>query len=137
MKKDKNYDELLQSIEKDQEELVDLCLRLGNTSSPHGKEIKVGEAVIDWFKKNGIEAFLQFITEESVNAVGLIPGSGDGTSLILNAHMDTGAEPGPEATEAERRIEGAWVDGELIFGKGVINDKAQLCAFMIAANPKI
>jgi len=133
MKKDKSYDGLLQLIEKDREELVDLCLRLGNTPSPHAKEIKVGEAVVDWLKKNGIDAFLQFITEESVNAVGVIPGSGDGTSLIFNAHMDTGPELRPDATEIERRIEGAWVDGDLIFGKGVINDKAQLCAFMVAA----
>lgn len=133
MKKDKSYDELLQLVEKDRQELVDLCLRLGNTSSPHTKEIKVGEAVVDWLKKSGIDAFLQFITEESVNAVGVIPGSGDGASLIFNAHMDTGPELRPDATEAERRIEGAWVDGDLIFGKGVINDKAQLCAFMIAA----
>ncbi|HBA38434.1 MAG TPA: hypothetical protein DCZ05_01435, partial [Deltaproteobacteria bacterium] len=133
MKKDKSYDELLELIEKDRAELVDLCLRLGNTPSPHARERRVGETVIDWLNKNGIVAFLQFITEESVNAVGVIPGSGDGTSLIFNAHMDTGPELPPDASEAQRKIEGAWVDGDLIFGKGVINDKAQLCAFMIAA----
>lgn len=132
MQKNKKYDELLELIEKDREELVDLCLRLGNTASPHAKERRVGEAVIDWLKKNGINAFLQFITEESVNAVGVIPGSGDGASLIFNAHMDTGPELGPGASAAEKKIEGAWVDGDLIFGKGVINDKAQLCALMIA-----
>lgn len=133
MKKDKSYDELLELIEKDRDELVDLCLKLGNTPSPHGKERSVGELVLDWLKKNGIDAFLQLITEESVNAVGVIPGSGDGTSLIFNAHMDTGPELRPDASEAERKIEGAWAEGDLIFGKGVINDKAQLCAFMIAA----
>ena len=133
MKKDKSYDELLELIEKDRAELVDLCLRLGNTPSPHARERRVGEAVIDWLNKNGIVAFLQFITEESVNAVGVIPGSGDGTSLIFNAHMDTGPELPPDASEAQRKIEGAWAEGDLIFGKGVINDKAQLCAFMIAA----
>ena len=133
MKKDKSYDELLELIEKDRAELVDLCLRLGNTPSPHARERRVGETVIDWLNKNGIVAFLQFITEESVNAVGVIPGSGDGTSLIFNAHMDTGPELPPDASEAQKKIEGAWVDGDLIFGKGVINDKAQLCAFMIAA----
>ena len=133
MQKNKKYDDLLEQIEKDRGDLVDLCLRLGNTPSPHGKERRVGEAVIDWLNQNGINASLQFITEESVNAVGGIPGSGDGTSLIFNAHMDTGPELGQDASEAERKIEGAWLDGDLIFGKGVINDKAQLCAFMIAA----
>ncbi len=124
---------LMEIIDQDREELVDLCLKLGNTPSPHGKERRVGEAVIDWFKRNGIDGFLQSITEESVNAIGVIPGSGNGTSLILNAHMDTGPELRPDATEAEKKIETAWTEGDLIFGKGVINDKAQLCAFMIAA----
>ncbi|MGH7771361.1 MAG: M20 family metallopeptidase [Candidatus Binatia bacterium] len=124
---------LMEIIEQDREELVDLCLKLGNTPSPHGKERKVGEAVIDWFKRNGIDGFLQFITEESVNAIGVIPGSGNGISLILNAHMDTGPELRPDASEAEKKIETAWTEGDLIFGKGVINDKAQLCAFLIAA----
>lgn len=133
MEREKSYDSLLTAIENDRAELVDLCLRLGNTPSPHGKERKVGELVIDWLRENRIDASLQFITEESVNAVATIRGTGEGTSLILNAHMDTGPELGPDASPAAKRIEGAWTEGELIFGKGVINDKAQLCAFMIAA----
>lgn len=133
MKREKIYDDLLGMIERDRQELVDLCIKLGNTPSPHGKEKRVGEAVLDWLKQNGIRGTLQFITEESVNAVATIPGSGNGTSLILNAHMDTGPELGPDATEADKKIEGAWTEGDLIFGKGVINDKAQLCAFLIAA----
>lgn len=133
MKREKIYDDLLEMIERDRQELVDLCIKLGNTPSPHGKEKRVGEAVLDWLKQNGIRGTLQFITEESVNAVATIPGSGNGTSLILNAHMDTGPELGPDATEADKKIEGAWTEGDLIFGKGVINDKAQLCAFLIAA----
>ncbi len=133
MKKDKLYDDLLAGIEGDRTELVELCLKLGNTPSHHGKERKVGEAVLAWLKECGIHGALQFITDESVNAVATIAGSGDGTSLIFNAHMDTGPELGPDATEADKKIDGAWTEGELIFGRGVINDKAQLCAFMIAA----
>lgn len=133
MRNEKDREALLTMIDTDREDLVELCLHLGNTPSPHGKERKVGEEVVAWLKKNGMDAGLQSVTEESVNAVGTIPGTGNGTSLILNAHMDTGKELGPEAPEAERKIEGAWVEGDLIFGKGVINDKAQLCAFMIAA----
>jgi len=132
MKKEKIYDDLLAGIEGDRTELVDLCLKLGNTPSHHGKERKVGEAVLAWLTECGIHGSLQFITDESVNAVATIAGSSDGTSLILNAHMDTGPELGPDATEADKKIDGAWTEGELIFGRGVINDKAQLCAFMIA-----
>ncbi|MCZ6626195.1 MAG: M20/M25/M40 family metallo-hydrolase [Deltaproteobacteria bacterium] len=133
MDRSKTYDRVIEIIDKDREELVDLCLTLGNTPSPHGKEIRVAEKVLDWLKKNAINGFLQPITEESTNAVAVIPGSDHGTSLILNAHMDVGPELGPGASEAARKMEGAWTEGDLIFGKGVINDKAQLCAFMIAA----
>jgi acetylornithine deacetylase/succinyl-diaminopimelate desuccinylase-like protein len=133
MAKDARYDGLLGIIEQDRQELVELCLKLGNIPSPHGQERRVGQAVMDWLNQNGIQAALQLITPESVNVVGVLPGSGDGASLIYNAHLDTGAELRPDAAEAEKKIQTAWVDGELIFGKGVINDKAQLCAFMIAA----
>jgi acetylornithine deacetylase/succinyl-diaminopimelate desuccinylase-like protein len=126
------YDELSSIIDRDKDDLVALCLRLGNTPSQHGKERKVGEAVLEWLNQCGIEGDLQFITDESVNAVATLRGEGGGKSLIWNAHMDTGPELGPEATEEERKIESAWVDGDMLFGKGMINDKAQLCAFMIA-----
>ena len=134
MERIKIYDQVIDQIERERDELVKLCLDLGNTASPHGKERIAGEKVLAWLKANGIEGSLQFITEESVNAVARIRGNGDGPSLILNAHLDTGPELPPQASEAAKKIEGAWVDGDLIFGKGVINDKAQLCAFMIAAS---
>jgi len=133
MPNNKIYDSLISSIEGDRQDLVDLCLDLGNTPSPYGKEIKVGEKVLAWLGACGIRGELQHITETSVNAVATLPGSGGGSSLIWNAHMDVGPELSAEASEAEKKIESAWTEGELIFGKGVINDKAQLCAFMIAA----
>ena len=52
--------------------------------------------------------------------------------MIWNAHMDTGPELAPDASEAERKLDNAWIEGDMLFGKGMINDKAQLCAFMIA-----
>ncbi len=133
MEGEKIYDRVIDIIEKDRDELVDLCLTLGNTPSPHAKERRVAEKVLDWLKKNSIDGFLQPITEESTNVVAVVPGSMNGTSLILNAHLDVGPELGPDASEAAKKIEGAWIEGDLIFGKGVINDKAQLCAFMVAA----
>ena len=112
---------LKEIIDDDRQDLIQLCLELGNIPSPHAKEKALGEAVVGWLKQNGIEAFLQWITDESVNAVGVIRGSGGGSSLILNAHMDTGPELPADASEADVRMEGAWVDGDLVFGKGLIN----------------
>jgi len=132
MVRNPTYDDLSSIIEKDRDDLVALCLRLGNTPSPHGKERNMGEAVLEWLNQCGIQGELQFITDDSVNAVATLRGAGGGSTLIWNAHMDTGPELGPDATEEERKIETAWVDGDMLFGKGMINDKAQLCAFMLA-----
>ena len=124
---------LLDIIDADRQDLVALCLELGNTPSPHGKELPLATKVSDWLKAAGIESWLQPITSESANAVGLIPGASDGASLIFNAHLDTGPAIPANAPERVRRINEAWVEGDLLYGSGVVNDKGQLAAFMIAA----
>ena len=132
MEKNSTYEHLIKTIDAHSEDLVDLCLQLGNTTSPHAQEKKLGDAVLEWLTRHGIKGDLQFITEQSVNAVATIPGTANGKSLIWNAHMDTGPELGPDATDDEKKLETAWVEREMLLGKGMINDKAQLCAFMIA-----
>ena len=132
MEKNPTYDKLIDRIEKSKKDLIDLCLQLGNIPSYHGKERKLGEAVLAWLSNCAIAGELQSITAESVNAIATLRGTGTGKSLIWNAHMDTGPELAPDATEAEKRLDTAWIDGDMLFGKGMINDKAQLCAFMIA-----
>jgi len=133
MEKNPAYEKLIQNIDGHKDDLVELCLKIGNTPSPHAREKKLGELVLDWLRRYEINGELQFISEESVNAIATIPGvGGGGHALIWNAHMDTGPELGPSATADEHKLETAWVDGDMLFGKGMINDKAQLCAFMIA-----
>jgi len=132
MEKNSTYESVMKLIDEQKNDLVDLCLQLGNTPSFHAQERQLGEAVLEWLGTAGITGELQFITSESVNAVASLPGTGDGKSLIWNAHMDTGPKLGPDATDDEKKLETAWVTGDMLFGKGMINDKAQLCAFMIA-----
>ena len=130
-------DRVLKIIDLDRKDLVELCLKLGNLRDYPGEEREVGEAVVDWFERAGIEAYLQWIDDESVNAVALLRGHGDrasgARSLALNAHMDTQGGVPEGGAEAEQRIRGAWVEGEMLFGRGLANDKAQLCAEMLAA----
>ena len=132
MERNSTYESVIKLIDDQKNDLVDLCLQLGNTPSFHAQERKLGEAVLQWLGAAGIKGELQLITSESVNAVASLPGTGDGKSLIWNVHMDTGPKLGPDATDDERKLETAWVTGDMRFGKGMINDKAQLCAFMIA-----
>ncbi|MDP2728779.1 MAG: hypothetical protein Q8P59_14720, partial [Dehalococcoidia bacterium] len=123
---------LLEIIENDRQDLVNLCLEMGNTPSPHAKERVVAAKVVGWLNANGVKSWLQPITEDSANAVGVLPGTEDGTSLIFNAHLDTGQELSPRAPDRMLRMSGAWVENDLICGSGIINDKGQLAAFMIA-----
>lgn len=127
---------VLECIDSDRQALADLCLSLGNLPDYSGEERAVGEAVVAWLGHAGIDGWLQHMSAESVNAVGLIRGAGDRSdgarSLILNAHMDTqGARPAG-GDEAERHLRGARIKDGLLFGRGLANDKAQLAAEMIA-----
>lgn len=135
MTADKQFSErLVEEIAADRDDLIELCLSLGNKTDYAGAERPVAEAVVDWLKNAGIEAWLQPITDTSANAVGLLRGTGaEGAhSLILNAHLDTQGFTPTGGIEVERKNRRAWIEGNLLFGQGLANDKAQLAAEMIA-----
>lgn len=125
--------EIIDALDDQRNELTDLCLRLSNLHDVAGEERPVGEAVRDWFLEAGIHAYMQELERDSVNVVARLAARGDGRSLILSSHMDTeGAVPSADAqTNAELR--GAMRQGELLIGKGLANNKAQLAAQMMAA----
>jgi acetylornithine deacetylase/succinyl-diaminopimelate desuccinylase-like protein len=119
-------------IDEHASELIDLCVDLGNTVSPHGQERPIAEKIAAWLQQHGVHSWLQPITADSANVVGLVPGTGDGKSLIFDAHTDTGPELSPDVPERVRRINQAWVEEGVIYGAGVANDKGQLAALMMA-----
>jgi acetylornithine deacetylase len=126
------WDKVCEIIENDRQDLVELCLKLAGIISPPGKEMECAKAVVEWFETNGINAYLQPITEDSANAIGLLPGSSDGRSLVWDAHIDQEIIPGATSELAKRMLTG-WVEGEMIYGTSIVNCKAQVAAFMIAA----
>src|SRR5436853_1901289 len=85
---------VVETIAADQQDLVQLCLELGNMHSPHAQERPIAEKVAAWLAAQGIESWLQPLTDTSANVVGRIrgagAGAGDGTSLMFNAHLDVG-----------------------------------------------
>lgn len=128
---------VLAAVEAARQDLVDLCLKLGNLRDYPGYERDVGEAVAGWLRDAGLPVRVQKLSNDSVNVIGTVRGTGDraggGRSLILNAHMDTQGNAPEGGDEAERRIRGARVENGLLYGRGLANDKAQLAAEMIAA----
>jgi len=128
---------LLALVEDARAELIALTLRLSNLPDLAGHERPVAESVQGWFEENGIRAELQPLSATSANVLASIPGRSPGpgpgrrAAFILSAHLDT--EGGPPINEGDRgRLRGAWQDGDLLIGKGLVNCKAQVAAQMLA-----
>ena len=72
--------EILETIDGDRDDVVALCLALGNMRDYPGEEREVAGAVVAWLEDAGIEAWLQHLSEHSANAVGILRGTGDRAS---------------------------------------------------------
>lgn len=119
----------------DPQEVVDLALALGNVDSPTGSEGTAGEFVHDWLASNGFAPRRYALTPDRFNVAATIGGSGGGVSLCFNAHLDTTLRPDAvwSARDATDPLyHSAWVDGDEIFGDGIVNDKGPMAAFLVA-----
>lgn len=134
---DRVIDDVLQRIDGNREGLAELALRLGNTYAPVGQERAVAEEVQAWYVDDaGIPCDCIEIIPGRANAVARLRGSGSGTALIFNAHLDTEAA-GPDydhlmATPNPNTL-GGWREGDRLFGHTVLNDRGPMSLFMIAA----
>jgi len=127
-------DDVLKLI--DPKEVVDLALALGNIDSPTGSEGPAGEFVYEWLAREGFEPKKYALVPERPNVAAWIHGTGGGWSLIYNAHLDTTLRPDAvwSARDAKDPLyHSAWVDGDQIYGDGVVNDKGPMAAFLVAA----
>jgi acetylornithine deacetylase/succinyl-diaminopimelate desuccinylase-like protein len=120
----------------DPQEVVDLALALGNVDSPTGAEGPAGQFVYDWLTENGFGPRRYALTEDRFNVAAWIDGSGGGYSLIFNSHLDTTLRPDAVWSARDPNdplYHSAWVEGDEIFGDGVVNDKGPMAAFLVAA----
>ena len=120
----------------DPQEVVDLALALGNIDSPTGSEGPAGQFVYDWLAANGFAPKKFALIPERFNVAAWIDGSGGGYSLIFNSHLDTTLRS--DAVWSARDpldplYHSAWVEGDSIYGDGVVNDKGPMAAFLVAA----
>jgi acetylornithine deacetylase/succinyl-diaminopimelate desuccinylase-like protein len=120
----------------DPQEVVDLALALGNIDSPHGDEGRAAQYVYDWLAANGFAPRKVGATEDRFNVAATLRGSGGGYGLIFNSHLDTTLRP--DAIWSARdpndpMFHTAWIEGDEIFGDGVVNDKGPMAAFLVAA----
>lgn len=127
-------DDVLKTI--DPKEVVDLALALGNIDSPTGSEGPAGEFVYEWLAREGFEPKRYALVPERPNVAAWIHGTGGGYSLIFNSHLDTTLRSDAvwSARDAKDPLyHSAWIDGDQIYGDGVVNDKGPMAAFLVAA----
>ena len=120
----------------DPKEVVDLALALGNIDSPTGSEGPAGEFVFRWLAGNGFAPKKYAMIPERFNVAAWIDGSGGGHSLIFNAHLDTTLRADAVWSARDPKdplYHSAWVEGDNIYGDGVVNDKGPMAAFLVAA----
>jgi acetylornithine deacetylase/succinyl-diaminopimelate desuccinylase-like protein len=120
----------------DPQEVVDLALALGNIDSPTGSEGPAGEFVFDWLGRQGFAPKRYALVEDRINVAAWIHGSGGGYNLVYNSHLDTTLRPDmtwSARDAADPLYHSAWVEGDDIYGDGVVNDKGPMAAFLVAA----
>jgi acetylornithine deacetylase/succinyl-diaminopimelate desuccinylase-like protein len=116
-------------------ELVELAVTMGNIYSPTGREQEMAAYVFAWMERNGFGPRLIGQTDERMNVLGRVRGTGGGLVLAFNSHMDVtlGKNEVWRLKVPDQKVYyQAWVEGKAIFGNGVVNDKGPMAAWMIA-----
>lgn len=129
-----NADDVVARI--DPQEVIDLALALGNIDSPTGSEGAAGEFVYGWLEANGFAPRKFALTPDRFNVAAWLDGGGGGYSLIFNSHLDTTLRPDAIWSARDPRdplYHSAWIEGDEIYGDGVVNDKGPMAAFLVAA----
>jgi acetylornithine deacetylase/succinyl-diaminopimelate desuccinylase-like protein len=129
-----DLDRIFSSI--DEEEIIKLALDMGNIYSPHGEEGAAADYVFNWMRENELEPKKQEVVKDRYNVIGKLRGSGGGSTLIFNGHLDT-SQGLPEdlwvVGEMKPVYTKAWREGDLLMGNGITNDKGPVACFLAAA----
>jgi acetylornithine deacetylase len=115
----------------DRERLVETASRMIGVHSFTGDEQAMAELMVELYEELGLRVQWQQVEDGRANALGILEGAGDGSSLMFNGHMDTsysGREPwlrgvpGFQPAAFER-------DGRL-YGLGISNMKGALACYV-------
>lgn len=89
-------------------------------------EAEIAAFVSGWLERAGLESEVREVAPGRANVVARVRGSGDGRSLLLNAHMDVVGVEGMEAPFSPR------VESGRLYGRGGYDMKGGLAAIMLA-----
>ncbi len=119
---------VLDQIELD--EIVDLLRQLQSYRSFSGEEKEASEFFANWMDEQGFEVQLQEVEPNRPNAIGRLPGRGEGPSLMFNGHLDVDPIP------MDYKYQDPWtvrLENGVMYGHGISNMKAGVAAMTIAA----
>jgi acetylornithine deacetylase/succinyl-diaminopimelate desuccinylase-like protein len=117
-------------------EVIELALALGGIDSPTGSEGAAADFVFAWLAENGLQPRRHALRSDRYSVSATIEGSGGGYGLIFNGHLDTTLRPDAVWSARDPNdplYRSAWLDGDVIVGDGVVNDKGPIAAFLVAA----
>jgi acetylornithine deacetylase len=124
----------VEKMTTDRQEVIDLLDQLVRIESVTPWLIKDGsgekaiaEFIGDWLTKAGVEVTLEEVTPGRPNMLARLRGSESGPTLCINAHSDTvGYQNWADVALKP------WIDGDRMYGLGVVDDKAGCAAAMLA-----
>jgi acetylornithine deacetylase/succinyl-diaminopimelate desuccinylase-like protein len=82
--------------EIDEGGLGELNRKMASIPSPTGEERELAQFMVSYMSARGLSAFYQPIDDNQGNAIGRLPGSGNGIELLLYAPLDTAFAARPE-----------------------------------------
>ena len=130
-----NADEVVARI--DRQALIDFTLEICNIDSPVGFERNVLVRIEDWLVSEGFEVRKLGLLPDRYNLLARLPGEKGGRPrLMFNGHLDTYAPAHKDLVQIDAtrdELHKAWVEGDLLVGDGVVNDKGPVAAFLMAA----
>jgi acetylornithine deacetylase len=100
--------------------------------SPTGSEAGMADYVVGRLRAAGVDAAHQLVEDGRPNAIGHLPGRGDGRNLLFTGHMDTSySGDEPHLLGEGFRPKGMFRDG-WIWGLGASNMKSGLAGLLVA-----
>ncbi len=128
-----NADELLKRVDdKASLAFLSAMARHKSYSQTEGERL-LAAFMAEQMRGLGLDAHLQTVEGERVNAIGTWRGAGGGKSLLFNGHLDT--NPATEGWTVDPW--GGLVDDKFIYGIGVSNMKAGDAAYFCAVKTLI
>ncbi len=113
----------------DRQQLIDLSRELVRFPSIKGEETPLARWLAEYFTERGYEVDLFEVEPGRYQTIATLRGTGGGKSLMLNGHIDIDPlEDGWDHDPFE-----VQVDGDLIFGAGMINMKGADASMIHAA----